>query len=60
VYISLAAALALLFVIGLIAGYVGRHSSICKDNKPPTAEQDTGLGQVLFRCQNGQTVTSNN
>lgn len=58
-YVSLAALLLVLFVAGVITGYVGRHSSICPDGKPPTAQQDTGLGQVLFRCQNGQTVTSN-
>ncbi len=59
VYISLAAALLLIFVAGVVTGYVGRHSSICSDGKPPAAELDTGIGEVLFRCHNGQTVTSN-
>lgn len=59
VYISLAAMLFALFLVGMIVGYIDRKSSICKDDKPPVAEQDTGLGQVLFRCANGQVVTSN-
>ena len=58
-YLSLTAALIVLFIAGVIAGYVGRTSSICRDNKPPIAENDTGIGEVLFRCHNGQTVTSN-
>jgi len=60
VYLSLAATVFALFCAGLLAGYLDRHSSICPDNKPPVSEEDTGLGQVLFRCHNGKTVTSNN
>ena len=59
VYATLAATLAVLFVAGLLAGYIGRHTPICADGKPPTGQQDTGIGQVLFRCHNGQIVTSN-
>jgi len=60
VYLSLAATLLALFCAGILAGYIERHSSICPDNKPPIAQQDTGLGQILFLCHNGKTVTSNN
>jgi hypothetical protein len=59
VYISLAATLFLLFLAGMLAGYIDRKNSICPDNKPPVAENDNGLGQVLFRCADGKTVTSN-
>jgi hypothetical protein len=59
VYVSLAALIAALFVAGVVTGYVDRHSSICRDNKPPVAQQDTGLGQILFKCADGQVVTSN-
>jgi hypothetical protein len=46
-------------VIGLAAGWAGRKAPICKDGRPPVAEQDQGpLGDVLFRCHDGQTVTS--
>ena len=60
VFISLAATLVVLFCAGLVAGYLERHSSLCPDDKPPIAQQDTGLGQVLFRCRDGETVTANN
>jgi hypothetical protein len=60
VYVALAAALVVLFAAGVVTGYLGRHTAICPDGKPPTGQQDTGLGQVLFRCHNGQIVTSNN
>jgi hypothetical protein len=59
VYISLAATLFLIFLAGILAGYIDRKSSICPDNRPPVAQEDTGLGQVLFRCADGKTVTSN-
>jgi hypothetical protein len=57
VYVGLAATCAVLFVIGLIYGYQGRHTPICKDGKPPRQQQDTGLGQVVYLCQDGQIVT---
>lgn len=58
-YVSLVGTLLLLFVAGLLAGYVGRRSSICADHKPPVSQNDNGLGEILFRCQNGQIVTNN-
>ena len=33
-----------------------RHDTICKDGKPPVAQQDLGLGQIEYRCHNGQIV----
>jgi hypothetical protein len=60
VYLSLTAALVVLFVAGLLTGYVGRHTPLCADGKLPTGQQDVGIGQVRFRCHNGQIVTSNN
>jgi hypothetical protein len=59
VYMALAATLIVLFLVGMLVGYIDRKNSICRDNRPPVAESDNGLGQVLFRCHNGQTVTSN-
>jgi len=47
---------AFLFVVGVITGYRGRHTPICQDGKPPIAQQDTGIGQVAYRCHNGQIV----
>lgn len=59
-YLVLAATLLVLFVAGLVTGYVGRHTAICPDGKPPLSQEDTGIGQVLFRCQDGRIVTNNN
>jgi hypothetical protein len=57
VYVGLVAICAALFVAGLVFGYQGRHTPICKDGKPPRQQQDTGLGQVVFLCHDGQMVT---
>ena len=57
VYISLFSVLVVLFAAGVTAGYLGRHSKICKDGKPPREQQDTGIGQVEYLCHNGQIVT---
>ena len=56
VYIGLAVLTVGLFAGGAIYGYVGRHTPICKDGKPPLAQHDTGIGQVAYRCHNGQIV----
>jgi hypothetical protein len=57
VYVGLASVCLVLFVIGLVYGYRGRNTPICKDGKAPVQQQDTGLGQVQFRCHNGQIVS---
>jgi hypothetical protein len=57
--IGLAVLVAVLFLAGVAIGYVSRKNSICRDDKPPVAQNDTGLGQILFRCADGQVVTSN-
>jgi hypothetical protein len=57
--IGLAVLVAVLFLVGVAVGYVSRKNSICRDDKPPIQQQDTGLGQILFRCAYGQVVTSN-
>lgn len=57
VYIGLAAVLLALFAGGVIAGYMGRHTPICKDGKPPLAQQDYGIGQIQYRCHDGEIVT---
>jgi hypothetical protein len=57
VYITLTALIAVLFVAGVISGYMGRHTPLCKDGKPPRQQQDTGLGQVEYLCHDGTIVT---
>jgi hypothetical protein len=56
VYMGLAALILALFAGGIIAGYAGRHTPICKDGKPPKQQHDTGIGQIAYRCHNGQVV----
>lgn len=51
---------AALFVAGMAAAYLNRHSSICDDGKTPVAQRSGLLGQVVVRCHNGQIVTLNN
>jgi hypothetical protein len=43
---------------GVAFGYITRTSSICPDHKPPVAQQDYGMGYVLYRCADGLTVTN--
>ena len=56
-YIALTALLTVLFVAGLVSGYVERHNSICPDKKPPLEQQDTGLGTMEYLCHDGKIVT---
>ena len=57
VLIVLGAACAAVFVAGMLAGWVNRHHTICRDGKPPVAQRGGILGQTEFRCHDGQTVT---
>ena len=43
---------------GLVYGYRGRHTPICKDGRPPVAQREDAMGQVEFICHNGTTVTN--
>jgi hypothetical protein len=57
-------AIAVFAVITLIAGvgysYQHRNDTICRDKLPPVSQNDDGLGQILYRCHNGQIVTNSN
>jgi hypothetical protein len=35
----------------------GRHHTTCPGGKTPIAQQDQGMGQVLYLCPSGETVT---
>jgi hypothetical protein len=56
VYLIMGAVAIVLFAIGVAAGYRGRGNPLCKDGKPPLAQQDTGIGQIAYKCHNGQIV----
>ena len=51
---------AALFVAGMGAAFLNRHDSICSDGKDPVAKRAAILGQVAYRCHDGQVVTLNN
>jgi len=55
-YVGFAAVVVALFLGGMFAAYLSRHDTICSDRKPPVAQQDLGLGQISYRCHNGQIV----
>jgi len=54
-------AIAVFAVLGILSGagyaYLHRNDTICRDGKPPIQQNDNGLGQIMYRCQNGQIVT---
>jgi hypothetical protein len=57
VLLLLGGACAVVFAAGVLAGWVNRHHTICRDGKPPVAQRGGILGQTEFRCHDGQTVT---
>ena len=60
VVVLLASVCAAVFVAGIAAAYFGRNSTICRDGKDPVAQRGGLLGQVVYRCHDGQVVTLNN
>ena len=42
---------------GGVYAYTHRHETICRDRRPPVAQLDLGLGQIEYRCHDGQIVT---
>ena len=51
---------AAVFVAGIAAAYFNRNSTICRDGRDPVAQRGGLLGQVVYRCHDGQIVTLNN
>lgn len=46
------------FVFGMAAAWHNRHHTLCPDHKPPTAQEGGLLGQTVYRCHDGKTVTT--
>jgi hypothetical protein len=46
------------FAAGMAAAWHNRHHTICGDGKPPVAQRSGLLGQTVYRCHNGQIVTT--
>ncbi len=49
-----------LFVAGMAAAWHNRDNTICNDGKAPVQQRGGLLGQVVYKCHNGQVVTANN
>lgn len=56
VYVGLAFLILVLFAGGLVYGYPRRHTPICKDGRLPVQQEDTGIGQVAYRCPDGTII----
>jgi len=56
VLLTLAAVVAALFVAGGVAAFMSRNDTICSDGKVPLQQRDLGLGQVQYKCQDGEIV----
>jgi hypothetical protein len=41
---------------GVVYSYVHRNETICRDGRPPVSQKDDGLGQITYRCHDGQIV----
>ena len=46
------------FAAGMAAAWHNRHHTICADGKPPVSQRGGLLGQVVYRCHDGQIVTT--
>ena len=47
-----------MFVAGMAAFWHNRNHTLCKDRKAPVQQAQGLLGQTVYRCHNGQTVTT--
>ena len=48
----------LIFAAGMAAAWHNRDNTICRDGKPPLEQRGGILGQIVFRCHDGQVVTA--
>jgi hypothetical protein len=48
---------AVLILAGGAYAWFHRHDTICRDGRAPVAQHDVGIGQVEYRCHDGQLVT---
>jgi hypothetical protein len=58
VYILLVVVSVIGFSLGAWIAYNGRHNTICPNGRAPVAQQDDDMGQVMYLCTNGLTVTN--
>lgn len=46
------------FLAGMAAAWNNRDHTICRDGKPPVSQRGGILGQYVYRCHDGQIVTT--
>jgi hypothetical protein len=49
---------ALMAIGGMVAAWHNRSETTCADGKPPVQQRGGLLGQTVYRCHNGQLVTT--
>jgi hypothetical protein len=58
VLLLIGAVCAVMFLGGMAAFWHNRNHHLCSDGKLPVQQQSGLLGQTVYRCHNGQTVTT--
>ena len=58
VLLVIGAACLVVFVAGMAAAWHNRHKTICRDGRPPVEQRGGLLGQTIYRCHDGQIVTT--
>jgi hypothetical protein len=58
VLLLIGAACLVVFVAGMAAAWHNRHHTICRDGRPPVQQRGGLLGQTIYRCHDGQVVTT--
>jgi hypothetical protein len=58
VLILIAGVVVVMAVAGMFAAWHNRNKTTCADGKPPVQQRGGLLGQTVFRCHNGQLVTT--
>ena len=58
VLLLIAGVVAVMAAAGMFAAWHNRNSTTCADGKPPVQQRGGLLGQTVFRCHNGQLVTT--
>ncbi|GEM_PF-1875318 len=58
VLVGLALVCVALFGLGIAYWIVaGRHHHLCPGGKTPIAQQDVGMGQIVYKCPGGYVTT---
>ncbi len=58
VLLAIGAVCLVVFAFGMAAAWHNRHHTLCPDRKPPVAQEGGLLGQTVYRCHDGKTVTT--